>query len=360
MTASTLATRRLHAQHVTVLRLPTPVAVVAHLGAIQAQDYASALWAIAVRTANATRADVERAIADRAIVRTWPMRGTLHFVAAGDARWMLELLAPRAQRSVAGLFRKLELDADTFTRCRAIITRALKREPVLARSALLAALDRGGVPTTGLRGIHILRHLCMDRMLCLGAHAGTQPTFTLFDDWLPGAGSRDRDDALRAIAERYFTSHGPATLRDFVWWTGLTVTDARIALELAKPALETMRVDNAELWMAPGLADAPPATQRTHLLPGFDETLLGYTDRSAMLAPEHAAVVGPGKNGIFKAIAVLDARVCGTWTRTSGASSTSIAITPLARLSAAKRALFAQPMNRYAEYLGTPVSLAPA
>jgi hypothetical protein len=334
----------------------TPEAIVTHLGAVQAQDYPGALWSIGLRIPGATRADVERAVVERTIVRTWPMRGTLHFVPAADARWMLDLLAPRIIRSVAALYRQLELDATAFQRCRLLVGRALTRDPVMARGAIYAALERGGVSTTSLRGIHILRRLSMERMICQGPHAEKEPTFALFDDWIATSRELDRDDALRTLAERYFRSHGPATLRDFVWWTGLTVADAKTGLHLAQPSLERITTNDAEMWMSTALraSEVPTAV---HLLPGFDELMPGYKDRSAMVAPRYAARIGPGSNGIFVPTLVLDAQVCGTWRRTTRGKAVVLEASPFVRLSAAQKKAFDVPRARYADFLGQPAAL---
>jgi hypothetical protein len=352
-----VARLRLRAQGIDRPSATTPGAVVTHLGAIQAQDYPGALWSIGLRIPGATRADVERAVVDRTIVRTWPMRGTLHFVPAADARWMLELLAPRIIRSVAGLYRQLELDAAALRRCRALVARALTREPVLSRGAMYAALEQGGESTTSLRGIHILRLLSMERVICQGPHAEKEPTFTLFDDWIRTARPLDRDDALRTLAERYFRSHGPATLRDFVWWTGLTVADAKIGLHLAQSSLERVTTDGAELWMSNERRAARTSTSPAHLLPGFDELMLGYKDRSAMVAARHAGRIVPGSNGMFLSTLVLDGRVCGTWRRSAPAKGVVLEASPFGRLSAAQKKSFGVPRARYADYLGQPATL---
>ena len=352
-----IASIRLHAQRISRPASTTPEAIVTHLGAVQAQDHAGALWSIGLRLAGATRADVERAIADRAIVRTWPMRGTLHFIPAADARWMLELLTPRIMKAAAARHRQLELDDAAFRRSRAIVGRALKEEPVQSRGAIFAALEKGGVSTTGQRGIHILQRLSMERMLCYGPHAEKQPTFALFDDWIRASRQLDRDDALRTLAERYFASHGPATLRDFVAWTGLTVADAKTGLALAQPSLERMVVDNAELWMSNESTPPDAAEASAHLLPGFDELMLGYRDRSATLAPRYAGRIVPGGNGMFLSTLVLDGQVRGTWTRTARARTTVIEASPFSRLSAAEKKAFVAPAERYASFLGTSVTL---
>jgi len=324
---------------------------------MQAQDYQGALWSIALRTAGATRVDVERAITEGTIVRTWPMRGTLHFVPAVDARWMLELMTPRIMKSAEGRHRQLELDETTFRHSRSLIEKALTREPVLTRAAIFAVLEAGKIPTTGQRGIHILQRLCMERMLCYGPHAEKQPTFTLFDAWIPTSRTLEREDALRTIAERFFVSHGPATVRDFIGWTGLTVAEAKLGLHLAQASLERLVVDDTEMWMSNTLMTSSDDEPRAHLLPGFDEFLLGYKDRSASLAPRHAARVVPGANGVFLSTLVLDGQVRGTWRRTTRPKLIELEATSFGRLSASERKEFARPAERYSHFAGTPVRL---
>ena len=285
------------------------------------------------------------------------MRGTLHFIPAIDARWMLTLMTPRIMKGAAGRHRQLELDAAAFSRSRTLITKALTREPVLTRAAIFALLDRGGVSTAGQRGIHILQQLCMECTLVYGPHNEKQPTFTLFDSWIPTSRTLERDDALRTIAERYFTSHGPATLRDFVGWTGLTVADAKLALHHAANTLEQMDVDGIEMWAGRERSEAGVDSQRAHLLPGFDEFMLGYKDRSAALPARHASRIVPGANGMFLSTVVLDGQVRGTWRRTVRKSAVELACMPFQRISAADRATFTGPSIRYAEYLGMPVNL---
>ena len=356
-----VAKLRLDAQSISLPRFTTPEQLVTHLGAVQAQDYPGALWSIALRLTNATRADVERAIAERAIVRTWPMRGTLHFVPAVDARWMLETLTPRILKGAAGRHKQLELDVAAFRRSRMLITKALTRDPVLTRPALFAVLEKGGVPTTGQRGIHILQQLSMECTLCYGPHVVKQPTFALFDAWIPTSRTLDRDDALRTLAERFFTSHGPATIRDFIWWTGLTVADAKVALHLASPALQRVLSGGQELYLSTTVsfrAQSKNLHSRAQLLPGFDEFMLGYRDRSAALAPRYAERIVPGGNGMFLSTLVLDGQVRGTWRRTTRATSVAIEAIPFSRFSAADRKAFITPLERYAKFLDAPVTLA--
>lgn len=305
----------------------------------------------------AVRADVERAIRERTIVRTWPMRGTLHYVPSADAAWMLELLAARVIRGAAGRYRQLELDEATFRRIRTVVNRAFTSTPVMTRRELFAAIDAAGISTAGQRGIHLIRHLCMDRMLCQGPHGEKEPTFVLLDDWIRSSRVLARDEALQTLAERYFTSHGPASVRDFANWTGLSLTDARTALHLARPSLASIESSGDELWMSSALEEPAELPHSVHLLPGFDEYLLGYRDRSAVLAARHVERIVPGGNGVFQATLVVDGMVQGTWRRSIRGGALKLGVTPFVRLSAAARRTTAAAAHRYAAFLGVPVVL---
>ncbi len=348
---------RLQAQGIAAPLSTTPEAVVTRLGAVQAQDYTGALWAIALRLAGATRSTVEKAITEKSIVRTWALRGALHFVPAADARWMIELVAPRVLKEAAGLQRQLELDSGSFSRSRNIVRKALQQHKVMTRRDLFAALDKGGMGTGGQRGTLILQQLSMECTLCYGPHADKQPTFTLFDDWITTSRTLEREDALRTIAERYFTGHGPATVRDFVWWTGLSMADAKLALQHAKESLESYLDDGTEYWMARGLTVPEDVQAAAHLLAGFDEYLLGYSNRSAALPPKFAGRVVTGADDVFFSTLLLDGQVRGTWRRETGPKGVVIEASPFGRFSPAEKQSFIAAAERYAHFLGSPVTI---
>ena len=200
----TIARQRLANQQIADPTLTRPADVVAWLGAMQAQDYLGALWAIGLRLPGAREATVEQALADRSIVRTWPMRGTLHFVAAADARWMLALLAPRTMAQAAGRFRQLGLDDDAFALSRDACIAALQGGRQLTRAALYQVVEAAHVSTAGQRGIHILWRLAHEQLICFGARAGKQQTFALLDEWAPaGSNVAARRSAGRAGAPLY-------------------------------------------------------------------------------------------------------------------------------------------------------------
>ncbi|HEX6798244.1 MAG TPA: winged helix DNA-binding domain-containing protein [Ktedonobacterales bacterium] len=355
MTDVDVARRRLLSQRIAGERFGKPADVVRWMGAMQAQDYRQALWAIGVRMATPSVADVEAAIAERRIVQTWPMRGTLHFVAAEDAKWMLELLAPRRLAADTSRRRQLELDEETLARGADLIREALQGGGRLTRSAVMRLLEDAGISPKGQRGYHILWYLAQTGLICLGPLQNKQQTFVLLDEWVPAPRRLVRDEALTELAGRYFASHGPAAVDDFATWAGLTLADARAGLEAAKPGMRSEKRGAKEYWSA---ADAPDHemhdTSGVYLLAGFDEYLLGYKDRGDVLAPEHAGKVVPGGNGIFFPIIVVGGQVAGTWKRTLKKSGVAITLRPFSRLDVSQERLVAA-AQRYSDFLGVPL-----
>ena len=346
-----IGTARLHAQQIEGARGESPSAVVRALGAVQAQDYLGALWAVALRTRGCTEADVEVALAERSIVRSWPMRGTLHFVAAEDLRWMLALCAPHVVRRAARRLSQLGIDAPTLVKARRVLERALADGEPRTRSAVYRMLDEGGVATTGQRGIHILWHLAQEAALCFGPRAGKQHTFALLDRWLPRRVERSREASLAELARRYFTSHGPATQRDFAWWSGLPAGVAReaVALAAAHECVARESMGGAELFGGAASASPPVAAAAAHLLPAFDEYLVGYTDRSAVLDAPRLVNAG---GGLLSATVVIDGRVVGSWKRTLTRREVVVRVNPFAPLGRAHQRALERAAIRYGGFLG--------
>ncbi|MBI1879200.1 MAG: AlkZ family DNA glycosylase [Chloroflexi bacterium] len=199
MTPQDIAQYRLYHQQIATTKFKKPSQVVSWLGAMQAQDYAGAKWSAGLRLPDATDADIEQAIADKTIIRTWPMRGTLHFVAAEDARWLLKLLTPRIIAQTAGRYRQLELDEATFARSKELFAQALQGGKQLTRNEMLQLLEKASISTAGQRGYHILGRSAQDGLICFGAPQGKQQTFTLLDEWAPATKSLERDEALAEL-----------------------------------------------------------------------------------------------------------------------------------------------------------------
>lgn len=355
-----LAARRLLNQQIAAATCTTPAEVVSHLLAMQAQDYLGTLWAVGLRLPGSTERTIEAALENRSIVRTWPMRGTLHVVAAADVRWLLDLLAPRRLAQAAYRRRQLDIDEDTLARSRAVCQKALQGGKQLERGAMFALLESHGISTAGQRGIHILGTLAQEGLLCLGARSGKQFTFALLDEWVPHARSLPRDEALAELARRYCVGHGPAAVQDFAWWSGLTLSDARAALAAAAPHLQQEVIDGDTYWQAAGAPDAANVDSEeladaVHLLPGFDEYLLGYTDRSAVLDPRHALLTHPGTNGMMLPVLVVGGRVVGVWKRAIKKKAVALNFTPFEPLTVAQKEAVAGAAERYGHFLQLPV-----
>jgi len=310
------------------------------MGAVQAQDYAGGLWAIGARLPRAREDEIDRAIAERQIVRTWPMRGTLHFVPAADIGWMLPLLTPRAIGRAAGRYRSLALDEAAFRRARTLIGRTLLGGKRLTRAELYAALARGGLPPDGQRGIHILGHLAQQGLICFGPRRDRQPTFVLLDEWLPSRRTLTRDEGLATLAARYFTSHGPATVHDFAWWTGLTLQEARRAVDAAGTRLD-QTPSGSGLWRSAAL------------LPPWDEFLVAYRDRAGALDLFRGAHAG----AIGRPLVLLGGRVRGSWRRQLTPTAGGISLEMQGRLTAPERRLIEAAVEKYATYLDRPVDV---
>jgi hypothetical protein len=327
------------------------VAVVRRLGAVQAQDYRASLWAVGVRMRAGTEADVERAIADARIVRTWPMRGTLHLLAAEDVRWMQRLLAPRAiARDGARHEREYGLDARELRRCRKAVETILGDGRPMSRPALYRALEAAGIATAGSRGLHVCGRLAHDGLICGGPREGAQPTFVLCDAWLPEKTvAPAREEALALLALRYIAGHGPATAHDLAWWSGLPVKQAQAALASVSSQLDTVDIGGARYWQA-GDASSGARSRSVHLLPAFDEYLLGYKDRTPVLEPAHHRRVFT-INGIIHPCVVVDGKVVGLWPRGAGQRDAPMTLDLFRPLSDGEQRGVRTAAKRYAGFL---------
>jgi hypothetical protein len=339
--------RRLRNQRLTSTAFKTPAEVVAWFGAMQAQEYPVAKWGIGLRAKGLTDTRVEQAFDDGAILRTHILRPTWHFVAAGDIRWMLALSGPRVQRICANYYRRVGLDAKTLARSRDVIERELAGGRYRSRQELAAAFRRKRIDTSGQRLAFLMVNAELEAWVCSGPRVGKQFTYALLEERAPQVGPLDRDEALAELTKRYFQSHGPATVRDFVWWSGLTVGDARLGIELAGLAHET--VGDFTYWFVPSRAAAPPAASSAHLLPIYDEYLIAYKDRD-LVTGARPVTIAPTPDGFIHSL-IVDGRLAGSWKRTltkDGAALDTKSDTVLTRTNA--RALESA-IARYQDFL---------
>jgi hypothetical protein len=326
----------------------TPDEVVSHLGCVQAQDYAGGELSIGLRLYNSTLADVEHSIANRKVVRTWAMRGTLHFVAAADTRWILELLAPDIIAGIARRYRELELDDATLTKSNSVLARTLRDGKQMTRSELAAELEKNGISCEGQRAAHILQRASLDRIICFGV-THTKQTHVLFEEWLPRAKSMPREESLAELTRRYFASHGPATIQDYMWWSGLKASDAKAGLDMTKSEFEQSTVNGQPYWMPSKNSSGKAAGPVACLLPAFDEFILGYKDRSASVSPDLSAHLRTG--GIPDQIIVIEGKVVGTWRRALKKNNVVLKITLSTRLKKKEKAGLDMAIERYGEFV---------
>jgi len=343
---------RLAVQDLSKPAVRTPAELVARLGAVQAQDYAGAKWALGQRIVGATDASVEAAIDSGAIVRTHVLRPTWHFVAAADLRWMLELTAPRVLAAMAYYHSQLEITDAIVRRGNAAIAKALQGGKHLTRAELASVLQRARINTVGDQRMgHFMMRAELAALVCSGARRGKQATYALVDERVPPTPALARDEALAALAERYFSTRGPATAQDFAWWSGLTVADARRAVSAIAPRLEQETHDGRTFWWSPDRLRVVRRGPQAHLLPNYDEYFIGYKDRSAIAGRVKDRSAAQTTSALSGHVLTIDGQIVGGWKRTLAAKRVAVHVTLLTKLNTQERLAAEQAKERYAEFL---------
>jgi hypothetical protein len=331
--------------------------IVAWLGAVQSQDFPAAKWGLALRRGSGpaqrsidlTNEAIERAFNVGTILRTHVLRPTWHFVTPADIGWMLTLTAPRVHQCSAHAYRLFELDPRTLSRARTIIARALDDGAHLTRAELAVALRRGGITASGPRLGLLTIDLEINKIMCSGALRARQHTYARFDSRAPRTRPLTREDSLAALTKRFFTSHGPATLRDFAWWSGLTMRDVKEGVELAKSELTIERINDLEYWMAPGALGSAPKTC-AHLLPNYDEYLIAYKDRDLVGASDLSAW------DAYTHQVVIDGRFLGTWKPIAANDGVRLELELRRALTSPQERTLQRAVAAYGAFVGKPTS----
>ena len=347
-----LSKLRLVAQRLVGSTFTTPLEVARWMLAVQAQDLPAAKWALGIRAPGTKLADVDAALTAGTIVRSWPMRGTLHLTPAEDLKWMLALATPRVLAGAKARQQALKLDDKTFGKARDVAHKVLAGRKQLTRGALLEAFNAAKLNAEPHRGYHILWYLAQTGSICLGPAEGKDQSYVLCDEWIAAPRELLREESLGELARRYFLSHGPATVKDLARWAKLTMPDARVALELAKPALahhDGYYFDERTVV---------PETSTVLALPAFDELILGYEDRTCSLPAEFADRVVPGGNGVFLSTIAVNGEIVGTWARTQKAKEVVVEARPFKKLTAVAAKGFERAVATYSAFLGKPVRVA--
>jgi hypothetical protein len=331
--------------------LRTPQEIVSWFGAVQAQDFPGARWALGVRSNAIVDADVVRAVDGGAILRTHVLRPTWHLVAAADIRWLVALTGPRILARLAPHHRQMEIDRETIAKSRAALSRALEKWPLTRREAA-AVLQRARIPLNPVRLSHLLMVAEVEGLVCSGPLRDGSHTYALMDQRAPARSLMETEQALATLAVRYFGSHGPAAIADFAWWSGLSVREARLAVEMAGRALASDAVMSTMYRAAGARARRRSTTRAAWLLPNFDEYLVAYKDR--------AAVLGDGvdpRNALTHTV-IIDGRAAGTWRLQRDEDPQRIVVSPRRRLSPDEEQRIRRAAARYSVFTGRTVTVA--
>lgn len=353
MNASEILRLRLHNTGLTHSQFKSAVDVVSHLGALQAQDYTAAKWALGLRIKNSVDWDIEKDFNEGRVLRTHVMRPTWHFVVPEDIRWMQELTAPRVKALLTHYNRKLELDDELFVRSNSAIVGALQGRTYLTRQELKAMLADIGIKTDVQRLAHIIVWAELDGLICSGPRRGRQFTYALMDERVAKTKDLDREEALARLALKYFTSHGPARLEDFSWWSGLSAKDARYALDLIKQHLEQSTLNGKDYWISDSSKAIAQNIPSAFLLSIYDEYTIAYKDRGDISeARDIERMISRGN--ALTAVIILDGRVAGTWNKTLKKNMIEIKLRPFRKFSADEQEALEAVADRYGKFVGVP------
>lgn len=353
-----IVARRLHAQRLTGEPFTTAVDSVRWLGAVQSQDYAGAKWALGQRTRDATDAELDRLFDQGAVLRTHVLRPTWHFVLPADIHWLLELTGPRIRLGLAARHRQLEIDEGVVARASAAFTVALAGRRHRTRPELGEVLSAAGISPEGQRLPHLLMRAELDGVIASGPRRGKQFTYALLTERAPSARPLDRTAALAELTRRYFRSRGPAQLQDFVWWSGLTVADARAGVRLAGAALDHKVIEGKDYWFDAEAGPDGNVARVAHLLPNFDEYTVAYRDRAAAVhddRPFEPALFSFGS--ILSNVVTIGGRVRGAWRRTGAGRGVRVAVRSMDRLEPGEVAAVEEAGRRLGRFLDRSVEL---
>jgi hypothetical protein len=348
MTNQQILLRRLYNQHISCQTFTTSAEIVGHMGAVQAQDYAGAKWALGLRLQKSSDTSIDQALATGEIIRTHVLRPTWHFVVPADLRWMLDLSASRIVALAAGRYRQLKLDTAVFKKSNDILAKALENDRRLNRFDIAAILQQAGVETNEDRLVHLLMQAELDKVICSGPREGKQFTYALFDDRVPKGNTPTRNEALAQLVKRYYTSRGPATAHDFAWWSGLTLADTRAGIEVAKSDLQCMLIDGVPHWSGTSEFNVAAKSPGAYLLPAYDEFAVAYADRKAIIPAKYAE---QARHVIFDPSIVVEGQVVGTWRKSITRKQTNIKLNLFGSLSVRHQAAVGAASKRLEKFL---------
>lgn len=355
MTISDIAAVRLHTQGL-LESFSDPVEVVRRLGAVQAQDFTGAKWALGLRC-DTTDAEVTKLFNEGKILRTHILRPTWHFVLPGDIRWMQELTAPRVHAFCKYYYKKMSVDETAIKKAHAALRQALKGGSYLTKAELNKVFEAAGLEEiNGLRYSFLIMHAELEALVCSGPLKGKQQTYALLEERAPQAKSLPKEKALAECTRRFFDAHGPAQIKDLAWWSSLTMAEVKLGVELA--GLKSTEVDGKTYFYVKE-ALKPLPSPVVHLLPNYDEYFIAYKDRSANSQYRTFRITrNPSDADLFYHIMTLDGQLAGGWKRQIKAKEFIVDLNLFTKLDAAQQKALKQAIGRLEAFAGLPVKLA--
>ena len=348
---------RLHNQRLSTTTFTKPDEVVSWLGAVQAQDYAGAKWALAQRMMDTTDSALDRAFADGSILRSHLLRPTWHFATPDDIRWLLQLTGPRVHAVNAFMYRQTGLDKATFKKSYTVLEKSLHAGKQLTRTELAVALAKAGIVAEGVRLACIMMSAELDGLLISGARRGKQFTYALLEERVPPVKALSREEALAEMVKRYFKTRGPATLADFTWWSGLTMADARKGIELVKSEFTKEVINGQEYWFSDSNLPKKAVSSRAYLLPNYDEYFIGFKDRTAIGVVARQANIPEYESALIGHVIVLNGQIVGGWRRTLRKKEVLVETSLIAKLGKEEKGLIDEAAERFGRFLELPVSI---
>ncbi|HEV7454184.1 MAG TPA: winged helix DNA-binding domain-containing protein [Candidatus Saccharimonadales bacterium] len=355
MTAREIIQRRMHAQRLLGDKFKSPAEAVRTLVAIQSQDHPGAKWGLGQRIQGATDQSIQKDFDDGKILRTHVLRPTWHYVHPADIRWLLMLTAGRVQAMSASRNRQLGLDSTVFKQSESMMAKLLRRNNYMTRTEIAAELEKAGIDTSNQRMVHLLMNAELESLICSGPMKGKQQSYALLEERVPHAPELSREAALAKLVFGYFSTRGPATVKDFSWWSGLSVTEAKAGLVAVAKKL----VNEGELWFAPGEPGPLPPSPHVYLLPNYDELGIGYADRSALFDDSRLRHLPPNRSSsVMNHLVVVDTHGEGMWRRTAATKGVLLKTEMFEPLTPVQRQALRTAAGQYGAFLGLPVTVS--
>ncbi len=351
MTSEEIIRYRLFNQQLADPQFKKPEQVVSWLGAMQAQEYAMAKWAIGLRSVGTNESDVEKKFTSGKILRTHILRPTWHFVSPDDIRWLIQLSGPRVHAANAYMYRTLELSSKVFTAASKVIEKNLRGQNFMTREALNEQLAKHKIVAAGLRLGYIFMYMELEGLICSGPRKGKQFTYALLDERVAKSKSLTGEEALAELTERYFFSRGPATISDFVKWSGLTVKDARRGVNDLGNTLSKVNIDGDEYFYKDDVIKTTENTA-TFLMPDYDEYGMGYKNRSVFMPQTKAVQQKFNASSEYAHWLVVDGRFGGRWERKAKTKTTDVTVIPFFKLSKEQGRSVKNAVNRFVTFVG--------